>query len=274
VALREPLSFTWGADAGALVLTNPAPAIGGAMVRITLDLLSTALHAVERGSPRHMLALAAALAEAEKAREAGLPPDGELTPDASNDALGRVLQATRGTTHISVIDRDMNVASMTCSNGEGCGYIVPGTGIMLNNMLGEDDLIETGDWDFEPGVRMASMMTPTIVQWPMHGDRVLALGSGGSKRIRSAIAQVIANVVDLRLPLREAVERARMHWEDGRLQLEPGLGAEIESALRARFDVNLWERSSVYFGGVNAAAWPAEAAADSRRGGAAVIVTG
>jgi gamma-glutamyltranspeptidase/glutathione hydrolase len=108
---------------------------------------------------------------------------------------------------------------------------------------------------------------------PRDPDWLVALGSGGSKRIRSAISQVIGNMLDMSMPLAEAVERARMHWEDGRLQLEPGLDGQIEAVLRERFDVNLWERKGVYFGGVNAVAWPPDAAADSRRGGAAMIVT-
>ncbi len=268
---RDPLAFNCGGTA-ATVLTNPAPSVGGRMVRLTLDLMAAALRSDERDEARCMVALAAAMNEADAVRARGLSDDGTLGTEESIESRDRTLQATRGTTHISVVDRDMNVASMTCSNGEGCGYIVPGTGIMLNNMLGEEDLIETGAWDFEPGVRMASMMAPTIVLRPGEGGCMLALGSGGSKRIRSALAQVISGVLHSRLSLGEAVDRARIHWEDGRLQMEPGLSADVEAALRARFEVNRWERRSVYFGGVNAAAWPAEAAADARRSGAAMIV--
>jgi len=56
---------------------------------------------------------------------------------------------------------------MTNSNGEGSGYVVPGTGIMLNNMLGEDDLHPDGFHASPPGQRVASMMSPSIL---LHGD--------------------------------------------------------------------------------------------------------
>ena len=93
------------------------------------------------------------------------------------------------TTHLSIIDSKGNAASVTTTNGEGCGYIIPGTGIMMNNMLGEDDLNPDGFHNWKTTKRMSTMMSPTIVIGDSGPE--LVLGSGGSNRIRSAIKQVI-----------------------------------------------------------------------------------
>ena len=124
------------------------------------------------------------------------------------------------TTHISVLDGEGRACAVTCTNGEGSGVIVPGTGIHLNNMMGEEDLSPLGFFTHPPGRRLPSMMAPTVVE--RDGEVVLALGSAGSNRIRSAILQVILGVIDRGLSLVEAVEAPRVHWEDGTVFAEPG----------------------------------------------------
>jgi gamma-glutamyltranspeptidase/glutathione hydrolase len=178
---------------------------------------------------------------------------------------------SRGTTHASVADAHGNVASMTTSNGEGSGYIVPGAGIMLNNMLGEDDLHPDGFHSSPPGQRVASMMSPSLVEDEAGPD--LVLGSGGSKRIRTAVLQVAQRSVDFGTPLPQAVAAPRMHWDGALLQVEPGLAEATLAALRHRWPVNLWPEPNLYFGGVHAVApRRGQAAGDARRGGAAQIV--
>ena len=98
------------------------------------------------------------------------------------------------TTHISVIDADGLACSATCTNGEGSGVVVPGTGIHLNNVMGEEDLNPLGFHLHPAGRRMPSMMAPTIVM--RDGEVELVLGSAGSNRIRSALLQTIIGVVD------------------------------------------------------------------------------
>ena len=186
-------------------------------------------------------------------------------------AAGRVgeevrLRATRGTTHVSVADGEGNVASMTTSNGEGSGWIIPGTGVLANNMLGEDDLHPLGFHRAVPGQRVASMMAPSVVVGP-DGAVELVAGSGGSKRIRTALTQVISAVVDHRRPLDEAVHAPRLHWDGEVLQLEPGWDGEVVAALGARRPVNVWSRPDLYFGGVHAVVPGREAVGDPRRGG-------
>lgn len=157
---------------------------------------------------------------------------------------------------------------MTTSNGEGAGIIVPGTGIHLNNMLGEQDLNPLGFHKHPPGRRLPSMMSPTVVL--RDGRPELVLGSGGSNRIRSAILQTVINVVDRGMDVADAVRSPRAHFEDGIVYVEPGLDAHtLEAAGRtlARFrELNL------FFGGVNAVtADPLAGVGDPRRGGAAAM---
>ena len=89
--------------------------------------------------------------------------------------------------------------------------MVPGTGIMLNNMMGEDDLHPDGFHSSPSGERVASMMSPSVL---LRGGQVcLVLGSGGSKRIRTVLFQVLSHVVDFDLGVREVVEAPRLHWD-------------------------------------------------------------
>ena len=158
---------------------------------------------------------------------------------------------------------------MTTSNGEGSGYVVPGTGIMLNNMMGEDDLHPDGFHASPPGLRVGSMMAPSLV---MDGDRVrLVVGSGGSKRIRTALLQVISHVVDFGLSVHDAVEAPRVHWDGEAVQVEPG---HDRAALAGLGDdpINEWPERDVYFGGVHAVVPGVEGAGDPRRGGGAMLV--
>jgi gamma-glutamyltranspeptidase/glutathione hydrolase len=121
---------------------------------------------------------------------------------------------------LSVIDGEGNAASMTTSNGEGSSYVIPGTGVMLNNMLGEEDLNPNGFHRWQPNQRISSMMDTTMVL--ENGKPRLVLGSGGSNRIRTAILQVVSNVLDFGMDIDDAVNAPRLHWERESLHLEPG----------------------------------------------------
>ena len=165
---------------------------------------------------------------------------------------------------------------MTCSNGSGSGVFVPDTGVHLNNMLGETDLNPLGFHRHDPGVRVPSMMAPTVVL--RDGEPEVALGSAGSNRIRSAILQVILAVVDGGMAAQEAVSRARIHFEDGVVEAEPGVDEESLRALEAEGrTVRRWSEQNLYFGGAQAVARDPRSGAftgggDPRRGGVAVVV--
>lgn len=265
---REPLSFEYR---GLRVLTNPPPSFGGSLVALSLALLERIdLGGVRYGSPEHLCAWLGVMQEVEALRAAGQASPEHAGEPLLAEAAGRVRRFQRGTTHVSVADREGNVASLTTSNGEGSGYVVPGTGVMLNNMLGEDDLHPDGFHESPPGLRVASMMAPTVL---LDADRVrLVLGSGGSKRIRTALLQVISSVVDFGLGVRDAVEAPRVHWDGERIQAEPGAVDEAAAAaLQTLGALNAWPARDVYFGGVHAVAEHA-AAGDPRRGGSAMEV--
>jgi gamma-glutamyltranspeptidase/glutathione hydrolase len=173
------------------------------------------------------------------------------------------------TTHVSVLDADGWACSVTTTNGEGSGIVVPGTGIHVNNMMGEEDLSPAGWFTHAPGRRLPSMMAPTVV---LHdGVPELVLGSAGSNRIRSAILQVIVNAIDYGLPAQAAVDAPRLHFEDGLVYAEPGIdGAALEAAGRTL----AWFREpNLFFGGCQAVERTGSelsGGGDPRRGGAAV----
>ena len=258
VVERAPLEVSW---CGHRLLTNPPPAFGGELVALALALLEEAAGTdpPRFHSPQHAVALGSAMVRADEVRARG---------DVGAE-LARY-RSTGGTTHISVADAEGGVAAMTTSNGEGSGWIIPGTGVMANNMLGEDDLHPGGFHTVEPGQRVSSMMAPSLVIAP-DGSVELVAGSGGSKRIRTAIAQVVSAVVDHGLSLADAVDAPRLHWDGEQMQAEPGWAANALAALRERWDVNEWDVRDLYFGGVHAVQPGRAAAGDPRRGGSSHV---
>ena len=265
---REPLPVDYR---GCRLLTNPPPSFGGSLLALSLRLLEArSVAALGFGSPAHLALLAAVMQETDRRRAEGYLSPTDLGQPGLAESGERVRMASGGTTHISVCDAEGNAASMTISNGEGSGYFAPGTGIMLNNMMGEDDLHPEGFHVSPPGMRVASMMAPSLL---LNGDRVwLALGSGGSKRIRTALLQVISNTVDFAMNPQAAVEAPRLHWDGERLQMEPGFDPAALAVLAERWPLNLWPVQDVYFGGVHVAAPNDEGAGDPRRGGAAATI--
>jgi gamma-glutamyltranspeptidase/glutathione hydrolase len=260
---RTPLEVRYR---GRRMLTNPVPSLGGPLMALALSLQeSVALPSDGWGTPRHLRTLGAVLTQVEgiRARGGPLPVVGDTVHDEASEVV-RV--STGGTTHINVADGEGNVAGFSASNGEGCGYFVPGTGVMLNNMMGEDDLHPDGFHRSAPGSRISSMMAPSMVV--ENGQVVVALGTGGSKRIRTALQQVITNLVDFRLPAVEAVARPRLHLTQGTFHVEPGYPREAVDALSPFGKIVDWEAKNLYFGGVHTIL-PASAtgAGDDRRSG-------
>ncbi len=258
VLRRAPLRVGYR---GATVLTNPPPSSGGLLAAFGLALLAAdgGLDC-EFGSAAHVGRLADVMAATSEARlevevaglhraEASGMLDDDFVERYRLEIAGRG-RAYRGTTHISVIDADQNLASLTVSNGEGCGYVIPGSGIVLNNMLGEEDLNPSGFHRWTPDERMTSMMAPTALAWP-DGRRIVT-GSGGSNRIRSVILQMVANIVDFGLDIDAAVDAPRIHWERDRLDVEGGFDPErIAPALTDHPEHRLWSGRNLFFGGAH-----------------------
>ena len=263
VVEREPLAVDYR---GRRLLSNPAPSFGGLLLALSLRLLEGCRFDPGRhASPGHLKALVATMQEVDSQRVGGVGDPASLSDEVLAGSRERIRKASGGTTHVSVCDGEGNVASMSTSNGEGSGYLVPGTGVMLNNMMGEDDLHPDGFHAAPAGHRVASMMSPCVV---LEDRRVrLAVGSGGSKRIRTALLQVISNVIDFDMDIAAAIASPRLHWDGRCIQLEPGLPAASIDALAALWPVNVWPVADVYFGGVHAASPNGDGAGDPRRGG-------
>jgi gamma-glutamyltranspeptidase / glutathione hydrolase len=182
---------------------------------------------------------------------------------------------SRGTTHVSVIDGDGYVAAMTMSIGTGSGVVVPGWGVQLNNMAGEEDLNPAGLHSLEPGTRMGSMMAPTLL---VNSDgSVTGFGTGGSERIRSTTTSMIIRLIDEQRTLLDAVNAPRIHpAPDGTVQCEPGLPSQVVADLERIYQLNKWHSHDFYFGGVHAVQRQPDgsvaAVGDGRRGGHVEIV--
>jgi gamma-glutamyltranspeptidase / glutathione hydrolase len=181
------------------------------------------------------------------------------------DALAGDAVGGGHTTNVTVVDADGSVCVLTTSLGLGSGDFLPGFDLHLNSMLGETDLLRGA---LEPGERMASMMAPSIGLADT-GEVVVAAGAAGGTRLRSALVQVLAGVLDERIEVAEAIARPRLHPAGGTVQLEPGFQDAVEEALvDAGWDVRAWPAQHHYFGGVSAIT-PTGGAGDPRRSGQA-----
>jgi gamma-glutamyltranspeptidase / glutathione hydrolase len=250
-----------------VVLTNPPPSAGGILIAYVLALLDREMRAARgpRGVPAATQIVAAmAAAHAERTPEF---LEGLSAPGFSGTFLHSRLGAT---THVSVLDDEGWACSMTTTNGEGSGVVVPGTGIHVNNMLGEADLSPLGFLRHPPGRRLPSMMAPTIVL--RGGVPELVVGSAGSNRIRSAVLQVVLNAVDGGMDAQAAVDAPRVHLEDGRVYVEPGI--DVAALEAAGHEVAAFSERNLFFGGAQAAELAPgggfSGGGDPRRGGAVV----
>ncbi|HSI80945.1 MAG TPA: gamma-glutamyltransferase, partial [Solirubrobacterales bacterium] len=271
------------------ILTNPPPSSGGILIAFALDVLDRlegtgaedlvgAMEAAQAARTEDFLAglqdpdfadrfldPASVAGFADRVARRQRSAEGPLTP---SDRLG-------STTHITAVDAERRCASITCSNGTGSGLVVPGTGVHINNMLGEQDLNPHGFHRHEAGRRMPSMMSPTVVLEA--GELEAGLGSGGSNRIRSAILQTAIHLIGERIPVADAVVAPRLHVEDGIVHAEPGIDDDALHRLAARgYEVVRWRDRNVFFGGVHAVARdPASGelrgGGDPRRGGAVAV---
>ncbi|MEM8604087.1 MAG: gamma-glutamyltransferase [Cyanobacteria bacterium P01_H01_bin.121] len=275
---RSPLRYHYR---GVELLTNPAPSSGGCLIAFALGLLARGQLLQNFGQAEtHLQSLVQAMRSTNQARQAHFDPalyDPEIdtrflatdlidqyVPSQSSTAIANELVTPSthanaklaggskwgSTTHISVLDEHGNIASITSSNGEGSGYVIPNTGIMLNNMLGEADLNPNGFHNWICDRRLSSMMAPSLLIRDQQPFAVL--GSGGSNRIRTAVLQVILNLVDLGLPVATAVHAPRLHWEASLLNWEPGFdGGEIETCLADAEAQLAWSGANMFFGGVH-----------------------
>ncbi|MEM7706912.1 MAG: gamma-glutamyltransferase [Pseudomonadota bacterium] len=180
--------------------------------------------------------------------------------------------ASPSTVHVSSADSERLTCAITASAGYGSGVMPPGTGIWMNNSLGEAELTRHGFHALRPGARLPSNMAPTVGMGP---DKVLAIGSPGADRITTAIFQTLINHVHLGMPIQDAINHPRLHveWPDDQtpqVAWEPGLPLRDWDGPQRTFD-----HLDMFFGGAGAVTFASpdrfELAADVRRNGGTAV---
>jgi gamma-glutamyltranspeptidase/glutathione hydrolase len=294
VARSKPLVGRMG-DAEMLLV--PPPSSGGMLIGYGAALLD-GFDVPEPGSRGDVLLMRAVLAESLRARgevvgsstpsmaHAHTFADGAFVEagrkrvqtllDRGPEALPPLVTPSLGsTTHVSVIDGDGNAAACTVSIGEASGLVVPGYGIFPNNFLGEEDLNPLGFHAFPPGVRMGSSMSPTLLVQP--DGAMVALGTGGANRIRTALLQVMRHVVRHDATVDEAVRWDRLHYENDTLYAECANGyADAIGSLEADgTPLTPFPEPNMFFGGVHVAARSSDGevlgVGDDRRSGEVAV---
>lgn len=281
VERRIPLNISYKHNK---VFLNPPPASGGLLIAFALKLLESLDADIPTfGSKEFIVQLAEIQRMTDSARIESFAKNGTGSINyLLNDSILKLyreqifdrLKSFRGTTQISVADGDGNRASLTSSNGEGSGMIIPGTGIMLNNMLGEADLNLNGFHDWTANQRVSSMMSPGSLK--MKNGREVVFGSGGSNRIRTAILQLLLNLTDHKMSLSDAVNAPRLHFEDGKLNAENGFDIDMLRQLESSYShQKIWKKKSLFFGGAHSVSienGSYSGAGDLRRGGASIVL--
>lgn len=254
--------------------TNPLPAIGGVNLAAMLHCFGT--DPIEGWTHEHLQRLVETQNAVMTCRKQHL----DTADEVSEPALEMLNLARNGelasryasgsTVHTSSVDDNGLACAITASSGYGSGEMPPGTGLWLNNCLGELELNQQGLDAGPPGKRLPSNMAPGCARFP---GKVLAFGSPGADRITTALHQFLVNFLQRDIDLGTAVALPRIHLKiDGATRdvaFEPGIEMpELE------FDVTRFDEINMYFGGVVAALYDNggfEAAADPRREGGTVI---
>ncbi|RUM90529.1 MAG: gamma-glutamyltransferase [Thermovibrio sp.] len=262
------------------IFTNPPPSSGGILIGFTLKLLSK-VNFDRWGSIFHAGALIESMRTTQKFRKDFV--NGHLHEENFEEILSsdeivdsyynlfkNKLNLWGNTTHICILDSEGNGVSVTTTNGEGSGVLIPKTGVMLNNMLGEEDLNPLGFFKWSPYVRLPSMMSPTAV---FKGEKpVLLLGSAGSNRIRSAVVQTILNYLFFEMDVEKSVSAPRLHYENGEVFVEPGFPESTIGEIRRHYRTTVFKEKSLFFGGVQSVDFKFSGGGDPRRGGFVVRV--
>jgi gamma-glutamyltranspeptidase / glutathione hydrolase len=275
--VREPMSVRYGTGT---MYTNGPPSAGGPTLAQMLKVVS-AYDLATMPEVEYVRVMAGAMKLALQDRETAYL-DGAQNGRVAERLTGEEYAAEQRrrifsafgsphTTHLSCVDSEGMAVSITASMGYGSGLVVPGTGIPMNNTLGEPELNPRGFHALEPGERLISNMSPTVVSSEEGG--LVALGSPGASRIPTAILQTVINVLDFGMTLEDAVLAPRFHAEGDLFAYEAGARtADLERYER----VLTYETPNMFFGGVNAVRRTPdgrfEAAADPRRSGGTAFV--
>ena len=269
VTEREPVRGTFrGYDIAAM----SAPSSGGMHIVQMLNIFENfPLKEMGYGSTdaMHVMAESMKLAYADRSKYLGDPdyldlPVAALTSKAYAGELAKTISLSRArpssdigpgnlapyespeTTHYSILDSEGNalVNTYTLMFSYGSGVVIDGTGILMNNNLGNFTLrpdipdafglMGSADNQIAAGRRPVSSMTPIIVL--RDGRPFLLTGSPGGSRIITTNLQLLVNVLEHGMNIADATARPRMHhqWYPDRLQVESGVSPDAIRMLRAR----------------------------------------
>jgi gamma-glutamyltranspeptidase/glutathione hydrolase len=266
---RTPIK---GSYRGYEVISMPPISSGGVAIIEILNILEgydIASMGMGSADSVHLMAEAMKRAYADRARYLGDPefnrdmPLARLTSKDYAAELRKTISRTRAsrssptsfewphesdeTTHISIVDGNRNAVSMTYTLEQGYGVkiVVPGAGFLLNNEMGDfnagpeltnaEGLIGTKPNLAEPGKRMLSSMTPTILT--KDGQVFMVTGSPGGRTIINTALETIVDVVDFGMNAQEAVDAPRFHhqWLPDRIDYEKyGLSPDTAKELERR----------------------------------------
>lgn len=272
--IREPLCINYR---GRQIWTNPPPSIGGATLAHILNMISHANLGTEH-TPETIALVSHAIRQAlfdKYSKYVDITTNEEvakelLSPDYAEECYKKI-QPSPNTTHLSCLDNTGCACGITMSIGYGSGVAIPETGIIMDNSLGEMELNPKGFLKANPGDRLMSGMTPTIM-YDKESDDLVVLGTPGATRIPPTIAQVLINIVDHKMDLLSALSSHRFHYEDNKFSYEPDI--EVDKSLYSdKVDICAFEDINMYFGGAQSARFKKgrlpEAATDRRRSGSA-----
>ena len=259
VITRKPLSFLYNNHQ---IVTNPLPSTGGSLIALMMMNLEKVTD--NHLSKDYILNLHQML---EKVADFGKLPH-ELAK-ALTENLKRHTSKHGSTTHFNVVDKSGNAVSFTSTNGEGNGFYIENTEMMLNNMLGEAALVPEGFHNWKTNVRLSSMMSPTLVLDSKNQFKA-TVGTGGAGRIPSMIMQFLHLLLDYNLSPLEAVDAPRVHLSGNHFNIEKDGFEELPQSKDLSQDLILFNQKSLFFGGVNAVVKDESefvAVADERREG-------
>lgn len=271
--IRAPMTVDHGLGE---IYTNGPPSAGGATLAQMLQVVS-AYDLAAMSDEDYVRVMAGAMRLALGDRETAYTSGEQnarvaarLTSEEYAREQRRKIFGSPHTTHLSCVDDEGLAVSITASMGYGSGLVVPGTGIPMNNSLGEPELNPLGFHALKPGEKLVSSMSPTIVYSEKEG--LIALGSPGASRIPTAILQTVVNVLNFGMHMNEAVLAPRFHAEGDLFAYEAGART---ANLKLHERVLPYDGPNMYFGGVNAVRRTPEdtfeAAADPRRSGGAAF---
>ena len=256
------------------IATNPPPAVGGAVLAAML------LAFRDRKLVRWDAEALEYLMQVQRAALSWRRERLDLSEDVSADVAcllelaqtNGLAGASASTVHTSAVDNSGLGCSITASSGYGSGEMPAGTGLWLNNCLGELELNRRDPGTLPAGARLSSNMAPTVAR---SRDGVLSIGTPGADRITTALHQFLVNFLLLGLRLDDAIAHPRMHVDPGphgsRIAIEPGLDFTPDADLA----VTRFPEIGMYFGGVGAALFDRNSGfamgADPRREGATFV---